>query len=364
MTGRACPQIYQAVSINSTPKEHPCKAKIMYLCRVRKILIIRFSSIGDIVLTSPLLRAIKTQKPQIEVHYLTKANHAPVLEHNPYIDRLILFQDDLLTTVRTLVHEKYDYIIDLHKNLRTYRIKKAINISSTSFEKLNWEKWLLVKFKINNLPSLHIVQRYFDTLKKISIHDDGKGLEYYNGLEDVMNIPGLPNDISPNYACIVIGGTYFTKQIPHEKLLELIEIIPIPVLLLGGPDDKTIADKVMMQSPKKVYSAVSLSNINESAEILRRCKFVISGDTGLMHIAAAYQKTIFSVWGNTVPEFGMYPYMPEHPERSIIIQNKDVNCRPCSKLGHATCPKNHFKCMLDLDFKALKDYVKTLSQQA
>ena len=331
---------------------------------MRKILIIRFSSIGDIVLTSALLRAIKVQQPQIEVHYLSKSSYAPILEHNPYIDRLILFQDDLLTTVRELVHEKYDYIIDLHKNLRTYRIKKAINISSTSFEKLNWEKWLLVKFKINNLPSVHIVQRYFDTLKKIGVHDDGRGLEYYNGLENTMNIPGLPNDISHEYACIVIGGTYLTKQIPHEKLLELIEIIPIPVLLLGGIEDESIANMVLQKSTKKVYSAVGISTINESAEILRRSKFVISGDTGLMHIAAAYQKTIFSIWGNTVPEFGMYPYMPEHPERSIIIQNKEINCRPCSKLGHATCPKDHFKCMLGLDFKALKDYVKTLSQQA
>ena len=328
----------------------------MYICNMQKILIIRFSSIGDIVLTSPVLRVIKTQKPDIKIHFLSKKAYAPVLENNPHIDHLVLLDDDIQKTIKELRREKYDYIIDLHKNLRTFRIKKALRVNASSYEKLNWEKWLLVKFSINNLPHVHIVQRYFDTVKKIRIRDDGKGLEYYSGLETEKHIQGLPDDIAQQFAVIVIGGTYYTKQIPVSKIIELIHIISIPIVLLGGPEDEKTAKEVETTSPKKIHNTVGKSTLNESAEIIRRSQFVISGDTGLMHIAAAYQKKIFSIWGNTVPTFGMYPYMPENPELSTIIENKELKCRPCSKLGFNECPKQHFECMLKLDFSEIKDY--------
>ena len=317
---------------------------------MQKILIIRFSSIGDIVLTSPLLRAIKQQQPQTEVHYLIKKVYADVLLHNPHIDKLFLLEQDIRSVVKQLREEKYDHIIDLHKNLRSFRIKKALRVPATSFEKLNWEKLLLVTFNINNLPKVHIVDRYFQTLYKIRIKNDGKGLEYYSGLENEKKIKGLDEEIKGDFVVLVVGGTYFTKQIPLIKLLEIIQIIKIPVLLLGGPEDMEIAEEVMEKSEKKVYSAVGISSINESAEIVRRSSFVVTGDTGLMHIAAAYQKKIYSIWGNTVPEFGMTPYMPEHPEKSVILEVKGLKCRPCSKLGHHTCPQEHFDCMMKINF--------------
>ncbi len=320
---------------------------------MQKILIIRFSSIGDIVLTTPLLRAIKQQKPHLVVHYLTKKSYATVLENNPYIDKLILLNNDINDTIKLLKKEKYDHVFDLHKNLRTFRIKKALGVPASSYEKLNWEKWLLVKFNIDNLPRVHIVQRYFKTLEKLGVNDDGKGLEYYSGLETKSKINGLPTEIAANYAVIVIGGTYYTKQIPIKKILELIEIISIPIVLLGGPNDITLAQEITKKTVKQVYNAVGKSSLNESAEILKRSQFVVSGDTGMMHIAAAYQKKIFSVWGNTIPVFGMYPYMPDHPELSVIIENKELSCRPCSKLGFEKCPKEHFDCMMKLDFSVV-----------
>lgn len=322
---------------------------------MQKILIIRFSSIGDIVLTSPVMRAIKQQKPNMEVHYLSKKPFASVLENNPYIDRVFLLEDDINDTIKLLRKEKYDHIIDLHKNLRTFRIKKALKVNATSFEKLNWEKFLLVKFSIDNLPKVHIVKRYLNTLEILGVKDDGKGLEYYSGLHDQLEINGLPTEIANSFAVIVIGGTYLTKQIPIPKLLEIIEQISIPVVLIGGPEDKSIALEVQEKSVKQVYTAVGKSSLNESAEIIRRSQFVVSGDTGMMHIAAAYQKKIYSIWGSTVPRFGMTPYMPENPERSVIIEDKELSCRPCSKLGFNECPKQHFNCMMKLDISLIED---------
>lgn len=321
---------------------------------MQKILIIRFSSIGDIVLTSPLLRAIKVQKPDTEIHYITKKAYAATLEHNPHIDKLFLLEDKLSDILPQLKKEQYDFIIDLHKNLRSLRIKSYLKKPTASFDKLNRQKWLLVRFKKNRMPDVHIVQRYFDTLKAIGVSNDHKELEYYSGLSEQKVIPGLEESIQENFAAIVIGGTYFTKQIPEEKLNKLISKISIPVVLLGGKGDQEIANKVAKNHPQKAFVAAGKSNLNESAEIIRRSQFVVTSDTGLMHIAAAYQKKIYSVWGNTVPEFGMYPYMPENPEYSVILEVKNLKCRPCSKLGYNNCPKKHFDCMMKQDFSLIE----------
>ncbi|NPD44207.1 MULTISPECIES: glycosyltransferase family 9 protein [unclassified Lentimicrobium] len=320
---------------------------------MQKILIIRFSSIGDIILTTPLLRAIKAQKPDTEIHYITKKAYAATLEHNPHIDRLFVLEDKLSDILPQLKIEQYDFIVDLHKNLRSLRIKSYLKKPTSSFDKLNRQKWLLVRFKKNRMPDVHIVHRYFDTLNKIGVTNDHKGLEYYSGLEEQKNIKGLEESIQNNFAAIVIGGTYFTKQIPEEKLNELISKISIPVVLLGGKGDLEIAEKVAQKHPQKAFIAAGKSNLNESAEIIRRSQFVVSSDTGLMHIAAAYQKRIYSVWGNTVPEFGMYPYMPKNPELSVILEVKNLSCRPCSKLGYNNCPKKHFDCMMKQDFSVI-----------
>lgn len=320
---------------------------------MQKILIIRFSSIGDIVLTTPLLRALKEQKPDIEIHYITKKVYAPVLENNPHIDQLILLEDKLSSLFPQLKKQKYDFIVDLHNNLRSLRIKAVLKRPYESLDKLNRQKWLLVRFKKDHMPSVHIVERYFKTLERLGVKNDGKGLEYYSGLEQEKNIKGLEESIKDNFAVIVIGGTYYTKQIPEEKFDNLLARFSLPLVLLGGPDDQKQAQKIAQKYPQQVHNLTGKTSLNESAEIIRRSQFVVTSDTGLMHMAAAYQKKTYSVWGNTVPEFGMVPYMPENPENSVILEVKNLPCRPCSKLGYNNCPKKHFDCMMKQDFTGI-----------
>lgn len=320
---------------------------------MQKILIIRFSSIGDIVLTTPLLRALKEQKPDIEIHYITKKAYAPVLENNPYIDQLILLEDKLSSLFPQLKKQKYDFIVDLHNNLRSLRIKAVLKKPYESLDKLNRQKWLLVRFGKDHMPNVHIVERYFKTLERLGVKNDGKGLEYYSGLEQKKNIKGLEESIKDNFAVIVIGGTYYTKQIPEEKFDDLLARFSLPLVLLGGPEDQKQAQKIAQKYPQQVHDLSGKTSLNESAEIIRRSQFVVTSDTGLMHMAAAYQKKIYSVWGNTVPEFGMVPYMPENPENSVILEVKNLSCRPCSKLGYNNCPKKHFDCMMKQDFTVI-----------
>src|SRR5689334_7739334 len=112
-----------------------------------KFLVIRFSSIGDIVLTSPVVRCLKTQVATAEVHYLTKQSFAPIFTANPYIDKMHYLQDNLDSIIETLKQEDFDYVIDLHHNLRTLKVKRALNKKTFSFNKLNIEKWLLTGLK-------------------------------------------------------------------------------------------------------------------------------------------------------------------------------------------------------------------------
>lgn len=314
-----------------------------------KFLIVRFSSIGDIVLTTPVVRCLKKQAVTAEVHYLTKKAFLPVLAANPYIDKIHTLDNDLDAMINKLQDEDFDYVIDLHHNLRTLRVKRALDKKSFSFNKLNIQKWLLTSFKIDRMPDLHIVDRYLDTLKSFHIKNDGQGLDYFIPEKDQVKEDDIPASHHAGYIGVVIGAALNTKKYPLHKLKELCAIIDHPVILLGGKEDREEGDAIAAQDPVKIYNACGKFNINESADLVRRAKLIITNDTGLMHIASAFRKPIISLWGNTVPEFGMYPYYPEAapgaPSRFDIMEVKGLSCRPCSKIGYDKCPKKHFKCM-------------------
>lgn len=317
---------------------------------MKKILLIRFSSIGDLVLTTPVIRALKQQIKGVELHFLTKKQFGTVLEHNPYLSKIHLLDDNLTALIEELKKEKFDLIIDLHKNLRTNIVKRKLGFKSISFDKLNFKKWLIVKWKINRLPNKHIVDRYFDALKPLNIKNDFLGLDYFEGQENKAIIQTLPEAFQSKYVAFALAGTYFTKKIPFEKWEEMAKLSPLPILLVGGPSEKELGEqlaKIDFKAP--VLNTCGDYKLNQSAALIKGAEMVISGDTGLMHIAAAYKKKIVSLWGNTIPDFGMYPYIPQQKEKVIILENKDLKCRPCSKLGYNQCPKKHFDCMMSLD---------------
>lgn len=323
-----------------------------------KFLLLRFSSIGDIVLTTPVIRCLKQQVEGSEVHYATKKQYLPLLESNPYIDSIHCLEDSFPEFVRELEREQFDYIIDLHHNLRTFLIKSKLRKMDFSFRKLNIEKWLKVNFKIDRLPRIHIVERYLETLSLFEVVNDQKGLDYFIPEKDNNTVQFLPEEFRNGYIALVIGARHFTKQLPVSKLIALCSLIREPLLLLGGKEDHANGEDIVRQAQGKVYNACGLFPINQSASLVRQARVVITPDTGLMHIAAAFKKKILSVWGNTIPEFGMYPYLPD--EKSRIIQVEGLSCRPCSKIGHTSCPKKHFRCMNDIDEKKLAELAKNL----
>lgn len=317
-----------------------------------KILIIRFSSIGDIVLTTPVIRNLRKKFPGAILHYLTKKQFAGIVSSNPYLDKVLMLEEDLGETIEAIKAEKYNEVIDLHHNLRTLRIKSALpSVPFHSFNKLNIEKWIYVNLKMNVMPQEHIVDRYMATVRHLNVSNDGLGLDYFIPEQDEVKEGDIPFSHLQGYVAIAIGAAHNTKKLPVEKLQELVQKINFPIILLGGKDDFLNGEKIAEKDRIKIYNACGKFSLNESAAIVRDARLVISHDTGLMHIAAAFKKKILSVWGNTVPSFGMTPYQTPYE----VFQVNKLQCRPCSKTGFDKCPRGHFKCMKKQSMDAIVD---------
>ncbi len=314
-----------------------------------KILLIRFSSIGDIMLTTPVMRCLKEQIKETELHVLTKKTFAPLIEGNPAISRIITIDKSLQEVMDQLHAERYDHIIDLHRNIRSLGVKISLCRPSSTFPKLNIRKWILVNLKINLMPNVHLVDRYFRAVSKLGVKNDGKGLDYYIPAEDEMDPGQLPEDHRKGFIVFAIGGKHNTKILPQEKITAVCRLLEAPVILLGGMEDRERGERISEQSGPGVINYCGILSLGQSASLIRQASWVITHDTGMMHIASAFSKRIISIWGSTVPDFGMYPYLPA-PDwpKSVIIGVSGLSCRPCSKLGFAKCPRGHFRCMNEI----------------
>ena len=309
-----------------------------------KILIIRFSSIGDIVLTSPVIRCVKEQLKNAELHFLTKAKFQGLLAANPHISKIHCLNNSLKEVLAELEEEQFDLVIDLHKSLRSRAIVRKLKLQTYSFKKLNIKKWLFTKFKLNKLPNIHLVDRYFEGLKRLKIKYDSKGLDYF--IPSTCNLPpDLQEVCKQPYTVWSLGGTYTTKKLPPGKMIELSNKLKARIILIGGKEDTAIAKDLMNKSSSQnLYNYSGDLSIDQSALLIKNAQHIITHDTGMMHIAAAFKKSISVIWGNTHPSLGMYPFGYENGS-TVFNHEVDLKCRPCSKLGYNECPKGHFNCM-------------------
>ena len=306
-----------------------------------KILVIRFSSMGDIIYTTPVVRCLKKQLQDAEIHFLTKPAFKYIYDNNPYVDKLLLLKPTLAETIEEIKAEKYDYLIDLHSNLRTSLIKLRTRIKSSTYKKQRLRKWLSLKFNLKLVPPIHLVERYLKTVKFLGVKNDGKPIDYYVKAEhDLKKL--LPSSHQENYVAFVIGATHFTKRMPNEKIIKICREINSPVVLLGGDDVKANGDKIARAIGTNVYNACGITSLDESVFLVSKAQKILGFDTGLTHIAEAFDKPIASIWGGTVPELlGVQPYMVQGAE----VIGISLPCRPCSKFGLEKCPLGHFKCM-------------------
>lgn len=293
------------------------------------------------------MRCVKKQIADAEIHFVTKHKYASLATFNPYIDQIHLFKDNLNELIRELSQMKFDYIIDLQNNYRSARIKQALGVKSFSVDKLNIRKWLLVWLKINRMPALHMVDRNLATVAALGVKNDGAGLDFFVPSDEEFHLNDLPGHFKQGYIAFVIAATWATKKLPVGKIVQICQNIDYPVIILGGKDEFTEGEEICSALKGNILNFAGKLTLNQSASVVKNARIVLTNDTGLMHIAAAFKKKILVFWGNTVPAFGMVPYQP-HP-KSAGLEVENLKCRPCSKLGHTRCPKKHFKCMNEMN---------------
>jgi ADP-heptose:LPS heptosyltransferase len=332
-----------------------------------KFLIIRFSSIGDIVLTTAAIRCLKQQIPGAEVHFLTKEKMKAVTIANPYIDKFYYYSNDLKTLARELRKENYDYIIDLHKNIRTYLLRLKLITSKAlwySYHKLSIQKFILTKVKINLMPRRHISLRCIDALAPLGVVDDGKGLDYFIPESEYLNENDLPSGHLFGYIAIIIGATHNTKKLPVYKLQEICSKINYPIILVGGKEEQAEGEAIASVNPQKIFNACGKFSLNESAGLVRKARVVISHDTGLQYIACAFQKPVLAIWGGTSPKLQVEPFFGTSNtslHKNFIVPG--LPCQPCSNYGTKKCPRGHFKCMKNQNTDLIASTVMSLLKQ-
>lgn len=336
----------------------------------RKFLFIRFSSIGDIVLATPAIRCLKMQLPGAEVHFLTKRSFKAVTEANPYIDQFHYYDNNLNELIANLRNEKFDLIIDLHKNFRTEIIKFQLDVLALSYNKLSLQKFMLTKLGINKMPGRHITDRCLDALAPLGVVNDGMGLDYFIPTNHHIKSTDIPTSHQAGFIALVIGASYYTKKLPVKKLQELCTSIQFPIILIGGKEDINEGEMISMADPTKIYNACGKFSLHESADIVRQSKLVISHDTGFQYIACAFNKKVLAIWGGTSPLLDVEPYYGIHQMQfhadgktyqNFIVPN--LSCQPCSNYGTKTCPKVHFNCMQQQDVHLIANTAMSMLHQ-
>ncbi len=305
---------------------------------------------GDVVLTSPVIRAL-FQQVHAEVHYLTKSAFAGILEANPYVHKVWSFEREPDGLFSELRKERFDAVIDLHNNLRSLKVRLALGRPTHVFPKCRIARELFVHTGLDLLPKTHIVERYMQAVSRLGVQYDGLGLDYF-----IPPHTTLPQSVvleAGRYEAFAVGATHYTKRLPTARIIEVCQHRTLQVVLIGGKQEEATGAEIAAACGDKVLNLCGRLSLHQSALCVHRAATVLTHDTGMMHIAAAFRKPIISFWGSTHRRLGFWPLYPAGSDLNTSYEVVGLRCRPCTKFGRAHCPKGHFKCMNDIDLSPL-----------
>lgn len=326
---------------------------------VRSFLLVRLSSLGDVVLSTHLPRLIRNRFPNSKIFVATSLNYSEVFAYNPYVDEVLLVDTSLSASesaniFREQVHPVFDVVVDLQNNIRSRALRKGLGKQYTTYPKHRLEKLLLVHAKKFPLRTTHVTQRYLSALEQFNVIDDGKGLELW-----------LPNELSKQdypprakshstftkNVALVPGAKHPTKQWAKEQWVNLAEelysLYQSGVVLVGGESEYALCKWIEQELSQKAIPVTNCANstsIVSTAKNLDECSLVISNDSGVMHIAAARNIPQIAIFGSTVTHFGFAPVN----KHSVVVENNVLSCRPCTHIGKASCPKGTMECLTSI----------------
>lgn len=306
-----------------------------------KFLIIRLSSLGDVILSTSVVRELKKQFPGSQIDFLVKEQYVDAVKFNPLITNKYVYPADNITGKLTgiLENEKYDAVIDLQNNFRSRKITKELSADLYSYKKPSLKKFLLVRFKINLFRQIKSVQQMYSEACPL-IEFDNQPPEFYFTISPKIRKP------EKRLAVLCPGSRHFTKMWPVEYFIRLSAKLinsGYEVYVTGGKDDIEICREIAGTN-SLIFDYSTGNKLDEIATVINFADVVVCNDSGLMHIASALKKPLAAIFGSTVKEFGFSPLSAN----SVVIENKELSCRPCSHTGRSNCPKKHFKCMKEI----------------
>lgn len=328
----------------------------------KRILIIQTAFLGDVILTLPLLQVLKKHLPDSHIDFLCIPSVKDLFKHNPLINKLIVYDkrgEDTFGRIKNEVKGIYDIVISPHRSARSAllafstKAKQRITFNKSSLSFLYTNK---VKYE----TGIHEIQRNISLLNPLGI--DEKEIikpELFIGDEERKVADNLFNEYSISNSAIALapGSVWFTKRYPKEKfgrLLELLKQTNEKVFLIGGESDRELGDFLISYSQNEnVINTTGKLNVLESAELIRRCRLLITNDSAPLHLANAVGTQVVSLWGATIPQFGFFPY----GENDIIIETEGLKCRPCSIHGGDKCPIGTFDCMRSISEEKIYEIV-------
>ena len=313
-----------------------------------RILVIRLSSMGDVLLSTPVLRSL-SETLEAKVDFLTYRKYFQIVRDNPYIHKIFSNTEDSLAKLQCV---QYDYVIDLQNSMKSQFLRRRVKSKNLCLSKDIVNKWLLYFFNINRYTGYHVVDKYYEAIKPLEVFNTFHGLDYYPDTENYKTYKSSDRKL----ITICLGGSYVTKRIPIDLVRPLFKLRAYDFILLGGADVESVSD-----CPQNVTDLIGKTDINTSGCIIQESDVVLTGDTGMMHIAAALDKPMIVIWGSTDESIGFSPYYKENSNADFIsLKNEWISCRPCSKYGRNSCPKKHMNCLNGLDSDSLRKHLLKL----
>lgn len=320
-----------------------------------KILIIRLSSLGDIVLSSPLIRALKKELPDAEIDFMVKKPFADLVRHNPNLNHIISVDtNELEDTKEYLRKSSYDWVIDIQQTSRSIQLRSYIpGARITGYSKQKAHRWLLISLKQDyyRRPVKQVSERYFEAVANLNIPFDKGGTEVFIPEEISANIQQRLSEEIPGdkkIICYCPGAAHATKSWTQQGFIDTIKKMhgadsDYTAVLLGSKAERKLCDTIALKVEVPLVNLAGETSLLEAAAILEKSALVVANDSGLLHLAESQGTPVIGIYGPTVMQFGFYPIS----ENSMVIE-KELSCRPCSKMGTATCPKGHHRCMKDI----------------
>ena len=318
-----------------------------------RILLVRFSSLGDVLLTTPLIRALRARHPEATLTAVTKEIWAPLLSANPHLDEVVSVApgDTVVGLARALRSASHTHRLDLHSSARSRMLRLLVPGQWTTYHTRRRERTRLIRQK-RDTYGIHVpvAERYFEAASELDVHPDGKPAELYispaaEARADAWLAAHQLDEAAPLVA-LAPGAAHATKRWPlaHWRTLAAqLARSGARTVVLGSAAEREAAACVVAATDGRAESAAGELDLQASGAVLRRCRVLVSGDTGPMHLATAVGTPVVALFGPTVELFGFFPY---HARATIL--ERPLACRPCSSKGGPHCPLGHHRCLTDI----------------